>query len=472
MRISGLIGLIAFAAITAGCGDSGHGSHAPAPPDLAASELNPAPLPLGWMLPESRELCEVAPGVLLHRILRGTAEESALSLPCGEVLLTQLVGGGSPASLFDTGPYAFHILEIDPQRFSGHLAPALAQNRIAGKATASRMAAEVGALAAINAGFFVVGPGGTASAEPESGADGLAGDPAGITVIDGELLSEAVGTREALVFSRSHWDIRFPRTGTILELDLDGQVLALDGINRMPGAIRNCGGRGGDSPTEDARHDVTCTDPDEMVRFTPEWGTDTPAVDGLEAVFDAQSRLIETRSPGGPIPAGGATVVATGTRVDELLALAQPQALGVLQVSFTMDGEPASVSAEVSMLNGGPGLVRGGEAMLTDREGGFRHPGNPLFGLTWVDGRNPRTLIGRTATGRILLVVCDGRQPGWSAGLPLGDAVRVMQHLGAVDAMNLDGGGSSAMVVHGQVVNKPSDGIERPVSDALLVMTD
>ena len=79
-------------------------------------------------------------------------------------------------------------------------------------------------------------------------------------------------------------------------------------------------------------------------------------------------------------------------------------------------------------------------------------------------------MIGRTASGRLLLVVCDGRQPDWSVVLPLRDAVRVMRHLGAVDAMALDGGGSSTLVVNGQVVNSPSDGAERPVSDALLLI--
>ena len=178
------------------------------------------------------------------------------------------------------------------------------------------------------------------------------------------------------------------------------------------------------------------------------------------------------RTPGGSIPAQGRVVVATGARVAELeamLATAQPLQL---DVELKLEGESAELSSGEHLLNGGPGLLRDGAVALTDAQGGFRHPDNPFFGLTWVDGPNPRTLVGRTASGRWLLVVCDGRQPDWSVGLPLRDAARVMQHLGATDAMNLDGGGSSTLVVRGQVVNRPSDGAERPVSDALLIVAE
>ena len=76
-----------------------------------------------------------------------------------------------------------------------------------------------------------------------------------------------------------------------------------------------------------------------------------------------------------------------------------------------------------------------------------------------------------TADGSLLLVTVDGRRAGWSAGVTLPEAARLMRSLGARDALNLDGGGSTAMTVRGRVVNRPSDaGGERPVSDALVVL--
>lgn len=85
-----------------------------------------------------------------------------------------------------------------------------------------------------------------------------------------------------------------------------------------------------------------------------------------------------------------------------------------------------------------------------------------------VCSRNPRTAIGLTADGRIVIVVVDGRQSG-SVGMSLGELANFFQRLGAESAMNMDGGGSSSMAVKGDVVNLPSDGFERSVTNALLV---
>ncbi|MGH2653986.1 MAG: phosphodiester glycosidase family protein [Actinomycetota bacterium] len=87
---------------------------------------------------------------------------------------------------------------------------------------------------------------------------------------------------------------------------------------------------------------------------------------------------------------------------------------------------------------------------------------------------HPRTGIGVTPSGRILMVVVDGRREG-SRGVTLVRFAKVFQKLRASFAMNLDGGGSSTMVVRGKkgglkVVNQPSDGGQRKVSSAVLVI--
>jgi hypothetical protein len=83
--------------------------------------------------------------------------------------------------------------------------------------------------------------------------------------------------------------------------------------------------------------------------------------------------------------------------------------------------------------------------------------------------RNPRTAIGVNAKGQILLVVVDGRREG-SRGVTLVEMAQLMRGFNAVHALNLDGGGSSTMVVKGKVMNVPSDGNERKVSSAVLVL--
>ena len=83
--------------------------------------------------------------------------------------------------------------------------------------------------------------------------------------------------------------------------------------------------------------------------------------------------------------------------------------------------------------------------------------------------RNPRTAVGVTASGRILLVVVDGRSRRSRGATPV-EMRNIMRDLGAVTALNLDGGGSSEMVVDGEVVNDPSDGHERHITNAILVL--
>jgi exopolysaccharide biosynthesis protein len=79
--------------------------------------------------------------------------------------------------------------------------------------------------------------------------------------------------------------------------------------------------------------------------------------------------------------------------------------------------------------------------------------------------------VGVLADGRIILFVADGRRPSHSLGMTLLELAAELRGLGAVDAMNLDGGGSSVLVAGGRVVTVPSEESgERSVPDALLVM--
>ena len=73
-------------------------------------------------------------------------------------------------------------------------------------------------------------------------------------------------------------------------------------------------------------------------------------------------------------------------------------------------------------------------------------------------------------SGQLLLVTVDGRQPGESIGVSLTMLADLLMEFGAVEAINLDGGGSTTMVIRNKLVNKPSDTTgERPVSDAILL---
>ena len=88
----------------------------------------------------------------------------------------------------------------------------------------------------------------------------------------------------------------------------------------------------------------------------------------------------------------------------------------------------------------------------------------------WQQKKEPRTVIAQYANGDLLLMVIDGRQTGWSTGVTLEQLQILLLELGVREAYNLDGGGSSTFVFEDKVLNKPSDGKERPVATHILVL--
>ncbi len=82
----------------------------------------------------------------------------------------------------------------------------------------------------------------------------------------------------------------------------------------------------------------------------------------------------------------------------------------------------------------------------------------------------PRTAMGQRKDGTILLLVIDGRQPGYSLGATLIDVQNILYEQGAYVAANLDGGSSSTLFYNGKVVNKPCDMLgERMIPTAFIV---
>jgi Phosphodiester glycosidase len=320
----------------------------------------------------------------------------------------------------------------------------------------SSLVARSGALASINGGYFVIGA--------ENGTDG---DLAGISMLGGELLSEAVDGRTSLVLGPFGASVQALHDAAWMRAS-GGAHRELDGLNRVPGLIRGCGGTG-DHPTDAPKHDFTCTDAGELIRYTRAFGTAAPAGPGAEAVLGAGGRVLALRtSRGGGIPPGGSVLAGTGDAAAWLMRHARPGAR--LRVHSSVRGEHGPLRFARAVVNGGPRLVRAGRAHVTAAAEGFDWPEDPGFYYRFGVRRNPRTLAGVTAAGRLLLVTIDGRRPGHSVGASFAESAAVMRALGARDAVNLDGGGSTGMTVGGALVTLPSDATgERPIGDALLI---
>ena len=155
-----------------------------------------------------------------------------------------------------------------------------------------------------------------------------------------------------------------------------------------------------------------------------------------------------------PIPADGAVLVARGAQAGFLSAEA-PIGANVT-VLLTLTPPWANVPEAVG---GGPIIVREGKPVYRSLEG---------FTTDQLAYRHPRTGVGQTADGRILLVAVDGRQPGYSTGLTNFELALTMMRLGCVTASALDAGGSTTMAFDGKLLNRPSDpGGERAVAEAL-----
>jgi hypothetical protein len=392
------------------------------------------------------------------------AEEAAARLAAAQVPDPQVDFTGDDGTALTGGPWRVHVLDIDPRRFRGTVRPVLANGVVRGRETVSAIDRRTRALAGLNGGYFVTGP-----------ADGTPGDLAGISVVGGDLVSEAVDGRTALVLPHGTGaGARIEALSTTLRArSSDGAARLVDGRNRRVGLIRACGGRGGDRPTTRPLHDVTCTDPSELVQLTRRFGRTTPAGARVEAVVDRGGRVRALRSRRGAIPRRGYVLAGTGDGATWLRRYARPGRRVRVRVRVRRDtngGGALALGRGIGVVNGGPRLLRAGAQQVAAAAEGFTHPGDPEFYYRFGVRRNPRTIAGVTAAGHLLLVAADGRAPGYSVGLSFLEEAAVMRALGASDAVNLDGGGSTTMVVGATAITRPSDPTgERPVGDAVVV---
>ncbi len=114
-------------------------------------------------------------------------------------------------------------------------------------------------------------------------------------------------------------------------------------------------------------------------------------------------------------------------------------------------------------VGGGPVLVQNGKIHITNNE-------ELKFAGKAIDDKHPRTGMGYTSDGRLIIMVIQGRFPGLAEGATLTQEAKMMVDLGCIEALNLDGGGSSCMLVNGKETITPSDKTgERPVPAVFMI---
>lgn len=112
-------------------------------------------------------------------------------------------------------------------------------------------------------------------------------------------------------------------------------------------------------------------------------------------------------------------------------------------------------------IGGGPVLMSGGRIRITNNEE-LKFTGKALY------DKHPRTAMGYTADHQLIILVIEGRNPA-ASGADLAQEAQIMKDLGCVEALNLDGGGSSCLLVNGKETIKPSDKAQRPVPAVFMV---
>lgn len=112
---------------------------------------------------------------------------------------------------------------------------------------------------------------------------------------------------------------------------------------------------------------------------------------------------------------------------------------------------------------GGPALIQNGQMSISNNE-------ERMFGGKAIDDKHPRTAMGYTADGKLVILVVQGRFDGIAEGASLKQLAKILLDLGCVEALNLDGGGSSCLLVNGKETIKPSDKTgERPVPGVFII---
>lgn len=379
------------------------------------------------------------------------------------------------------GPWGIHLLEIDAARCGPIYAARKAGPPQSARARTRELAAD--ALAGINADFFRLPGGTTVEAHVERGR-----------IVAGP------GSRPVLALSDGRWWIGRSRVDGRIRRKNGEEIVPIVQVNRTQpgdtvGAVLFTHWYGEASPAVGAEADKTTGATSAAAAHAAATGAaSTAGRRTAAAVAISVRQLVDLEQPeddlggsggdifvgvvadvdtrGGPLSLAPGTVVlraragaaaklrrlAVGDTVTWSADLVPVNAMGPDGVAAA---DPSTLPVREAV-GGNPILLRGGD-FAPDIEEGV----SPAFG----ERRHPRTAVGFADGGRRMLwLVVDGRQEPYSAGMSLREVATLLRDLGAEEALNLDGGGSSALVVRGRVVNRPSDATgERPVGNALLL---
>lgn len=325
-------------------------------------------------------------------------------------------------------PRILHAIRFTPQSAKVTANPEVsglkvyAEDSTRSRQTISELVKATGAIGGINGDFFP-----------------YTGDPLGLMVRNGELLSAPYPKRSVFAWSKLG---AMTGTATLTLGARNGSLgtFAINGLNQECGL-------------------------NEIIVNTPSAGMAIGKANSVHVVLQGQGdwspkgkwqgtvERIE-RTERLSIPEGGAVLTGTGPKSDTLAALrvGDPIAIEISANGFDWSKYDQAVG-------GGPTLVKNGQIAVDWAYQGF----TPSF----ANRRHPRSAVGITRSGDIWFVAVDGRQK-LSDGATLDEMARIMKRFGCIDAVNLDGGGSTTFNLFGVTLNRPSDGRENRIANGVL----
>ena len=298
---------------------------------------------------------------------------------------------------YDGRPVRINIVEIDLKLADDfELKPALSStsNNLKSRKTITTIAKNTNSIVAVNGTYF----------KPQTGV------PLGTLMIDGKLYTGPVFDRVAMGIFDNGFDMERVQFDSVLEGSKSS--IKVDNINQ---------------PRMLATH---------VIAYSNDWGKTSPASPkyGFQIAIK-DNKVIGASYSSLSIPEGGYVIVGPAKLLKPLAFEKKVE----LKIGTSPDWKNVN-----HIISGGPYLVKNSEVFvdMTAQK------------LGSVGGKNPRTAIGYTKDNEMIMVAVDGRE-GSSVGMTLMQLANFMKSLGCVNAMNLDGGGSTVMYVNGQVVNRP-----------------
>lgn len=286
--------------------------------------------------------------------------------------------------------------------------PAIASGTLSSKSKISSIADRNNAIVAINGGYF----------KPQTGV------PLGTLMIRKKIYTGPIYDRVAMGISNDGFDMARVQLRASVVTNKGG--LKIDNINQ---------------PRMLSTHTIV---------YTPDWGEYSPPCPKYgKQIVVSDGKLIRTSYGANRIPKDGFVIVGSQKNLDTIVNAKK------FKLDIKINPEWKNVE---HIISGGPYLVKNGDIYvdMTAQK------------LASIGGRNPRTAIGYTRDNNLIMLTADGRE-GASIGLTLVELANLMKEFGCVNAMNLDGGGSTVMYVKGKVVNKPPVQGGIPLSHTLTI---